>query len=273
MASEIRFEPGLYRGTAEYYDRFRLPYPDTMIADLARRAAPSGQGRLLDLACGTGQLTFPLRNRFAEVWSADAEPGMTEVVRAKAKASGAAHIRTVTIGAEDLHAEPGGFELIVIGNAFHRLPRALVAQRAHGWLKPGGCLALCWSTSPWTGPRDWQRALDGLLRRWQNALDASGRVPAGWDQARKQDPDHDVLSRAGFEPAGLHEFSVEHHWTIRELAGYIRSTSFLPPPVLAEHAAEFDADLAAELGSHAADDRLTETVGYAYRLARKPGLT
>ncbi|MFD8393715.1 hypothetical protein ACFV2N_32050 [Streptomyces sp. NPDC059680] len=114
--------------------------------------------------------------------------------------------------------------------------------------------------------------LAGLLRRWQNALDASGRVPASWDQARKQDPDHDVLSRAGFEPAGLHEFSVEHHWTIRELAGYIRSTSFLPPPVLAEHAAEFDAGLTAELGSHAADGHVTETVAYAYRLAHKPAL-
>ena len=73
MASEIRFEPGLYRGAAGYYDRFRLPYPDAMIADLARRAAPSGHGRLLDLACGTGQLAFPLRGWFAEVWAVDAD--------------------------------------------------------------------------------------------------------------------------------------------------------------------------------------------------------
>ncbi|MER6734570.1 class I SAM-dependent methyltransferase [Streptomyces puniciscabiei] len=270
MVSEIRFEPGLYRGTADYYDRFRLPYPDTMIADLARRAAPSGHGRLLDLACGTGQLTFPLHDRFAEVWSVDAEPGMTEVVRAKADASGAARIRTITVGAEELHAEPGGFELIVIGNAFHRLPRALVAQRAYDWLEPGGCLALCWSTSPWTGPRNWQRALDGMLRGWQDALGASGRVPPGWDRARRQDPDRDVLARAGFEPAGRHEFSVEHRWTIRELAGHIRSTSFLPPSVLADHADDFDAGLTAELGPFAADGHLTETVGYAYELAHKP---
>src|SRR5436190_23859736 len=100
----------------------------------------SGRGRTLDLASGTGQLAFPLCGRFAEVWHADAEPGMTEVVRAKATAAGAAHIRTVTAAAEDLRAEPGSFEMIVIGN---RLRRALVAERAYAWLKPGGCLALC----------------------------------------------------------------------------------------------------------------------------------
>jgi SAM-dependent methyltransferase len=270
MASEVRFEPGLYRGAAGYYERFRLPYPDAMIADLARRAAPSGRGRLLDLACGTGQLAFPLRGWFAEVWAVDAEPGMTEVVRAKAAAAGAARIRAVTAGAEDLRAGSARFELIVIGNAFHRLRRALVAERARAWLEPGGCLALCWSTSPWAGPRDWQQTLDRTLRRWQDVLGTSGRVPPGWDQPRRQDPDRDVVSRAGFEPAGRSEFPVEHHWTIPELAGHIRSTSFLQPPVLAGHAAEFDADLAAELSRFTAGGRLTGTVSFAYELARKP---
>jgi SAM-dependent methyltransferase len=72
----VRFDPALYQGTAGYYEQFRLPYPDAMIADLARRAVPSGRGRLLDLACGTGQLAFPLRDRFTDVWAVDAEPGM-----------------------------------------------------------------------------------------------------------------------------------------------------------------------------------------------------
>ncbi|MFF4213285.1 hypothetical protein ACFYZE_28865 [Streptomyces sp. NPDC001796] len=67
MTGEVRFEPGLYQGTAAYYDRFRLPYPDAMISDLVRRTTPSGSGRLLDLASGTGQFAFPLRGWFAEV--------------------------------------------------------------------------------------------------------------------------------------------------------------------------------------------------------------
>ena len=56
MDDEVRFAPDLYRGSAGYYDRYRLPYPEAMITDLIRRAGVSGRGRLLDLACGTGQL-------------------------------------------------------------------------------------------------------------------------------------------------------------------------------------------------------------------------
>jgi hypothetical protein len=126
------------------------------------------------------------------------------------------------------------------------------------------------STSPWAGPLDWQRAFDGVLRRWRGVLGADGRVPAGWERARRRDPDRDVLARAGFEPGGRHEFAVEHSWTTPELAGHVRSTSFLPATVLGERGAEFDAELAAELGRYAVGGRLAETVGFAFELARKP---
>jgi SAM-dependent methyltransferase len=242
-----------------------------MLTDLSCRTSPSGRGRLLDLACGTGQLAFPLRHRFADVWAVDAESDMTHVIRAKAAATGdAAHVRAVTAKAEDLDMEAGSVELIVIGNAFHRLRRDLVAQRTLTWLEPGGYLALCWSTSPWAGPLDWQRAFGSLLRRWQEALGATSRIPPGAEQKRQLDPDQDVLSRAGFDPAERHQFAVEHRWTIDELAGHVRSTSFLPPSVLTDHAPEFDVDLMTELNPYAIDGHLTETVSFAYDLARKP---
>ncbi|MFF4758401.1 hypothetical protein [Streptomyces sp. NPDC001292] len=101
--------------------------------------------------------------------------------------------------------------------------------------------ALCWSIDPWAGPREWQWQLDGVLRGRPESLGASGRGPAGWDRAREEDPDHAVLSRTGFESAGRHGICEEHHWTIRELARYVRPASFPPPPVFAERGAEFHA--------------------------------
>jgi SAM-dependent methyltransferase len=270
MDNDIEFASDLYRGTAAYYDRYRLPYPDAMIADLVERAAPSGRGRLLDLACGTGQLVFPLAPWFADVWAVDSEPDMIRMVRAKAAAAGpGARIQAGVAAAEELRAEPGSFELIVIGNAFHRLPRQAVAKRAREWLQPGGHLALCWSFSPWEGTLEWQRAFGGLLDRWKTALGATHRVPARHAQARRELPDAELLMDRGFQLAERYEFAVEQQWTLPELAGLIRSTSFLPASVLAEHGAEFDADLAAALGPFTTEGRLADTVSFAYEIARK----
>jgi SAM-dependent methyltransferase len=242
-----------------------------MTADLVRSAQVTGRGRLLDLACGTGQLAFALRHWFAEVWAVDQEPDMIEVVRAKATTAEAPDFRLAVSSAETLGAPAEHFELVVVGNAFHRLDRDLAAGRIYRWLRPGGYLALCWSSQPWTGERSWQRALAAALDRWKAAVGAGHRIPAGWEEARARRPDSEVLSDAGFELAGSREFAIEHRWTLPELAGLIRSTSFLPDAVLGDQAAAFDADLAASLGHHSDDDgAFTETVSFVYELARKP---
>ena len=175
----------------------------------------------------------------------------------------------VVSSVQELDAPPSHFSVVVIGNAFHRLPRDLVASRVHGWLQPGGFLALCWSSGTQAGPLDWQVAFGGLLRRWTEALGGGDRVPANWDQPRRERPDAAVLSGAGFELIGRTEFLVEHHWTVPELAGFARTLSVLPAAALADHSAAFDDSLSAGLGPYARDGRLTETVSFAYELAVK----
>lgn len=55
MGNELQFAADLYRGAAGYYDSYRRHYPDAMIEYVVGQAMVDGQGRLLDLACGTGQ--------------------------------------------------------------------------------------------------------------------------------------------------------------------------------------------------------------------------
>jgi SAM-dependent methyltransferase len=270
MDNELQFAADLYHGAAGYYDSYRLPYPGAMTEYVTDQAAVSGQGRLLDLACGTGQLTFPLRRRFSEVWAVDREPDMVEAVQAKADALKAANTRTVTADAETLDAPPEYFELAVIGNAFHRLRRDLVAGRLLGWLSPGGCVALCWSDAPQAGNEEWQRAFADLLGKWRTMLGAEDRIPANWEEPQRRRPDHQVLSEAGFELAGRWDLTVEHRWSLPELAGWIRSTSFLPAPVLAGQGTAFDADLAGTLGPFMDDGTVRQAVGFVCELGRRP---
>lgn len=95
MPDDIEFRHDLFHGTADYYDRFRLGYPQPMLDDILGRVGLNGRGRLLDLACGTGQIAFALADAFAEVWAVDQEPDMISLVRDKAVAAGAGHVRPV----------------------------------------------------------------------------------------------------------------------------------------------------------------------------------
>jgi ubiquinone/menaquinone biosynthesis C-methylase UbiE len=272
MSEAIEFDRDLYRGTAGDYDRFRVPYPQSMIDDLLARVQPSGHGCLLDLACGTGQITFAVSGGFGEVWAVDQEPDMVDVVRKKAAAAGAGHVRTVISAAEKLEAPPQAFELVAVGNAFHRLHRDAVAASAFEWLQPGGSIALLWSPSPWVGDEGWQHAVSAVMEEWKTRLGVQGRAPAGWDRERQERPDTTVLAEAGFQLVGSNRFPTEHEWTVDKLAGFAYSTSVLPRSVLADRADEFEAELSRALGSHTTGGKLRQTIDFAYELASRPAV-
>lgn len=269
-----RFRADLYRGAARHYEKYRSGYPQALIGDLAERTSADGTRRLLDLACGTGQVSFALREYFAEIWAVDQEADMITLAREKAIAAGdGRRWRFVTAAAEQLRAPQQAFALITIGNAFHRMHRDTVASRSFGWLRSGGYLALAWGGSPYDDPGStapWQLALTGMLRRWHQRPAIGGRIPAGYAADRQALPDTEILAAAGFQLAGRHEFTVSRVWTLDEIAGFVASTSVLSPMALGDDAARFDADLRAELTACQPDGQFRQDATFAYDLARRP---
>lgn len=268
---ELEFRRDLFTGTARYYDRFRVPYPRRLIDDLAARAGADGAGRLLDLGCGPGPISFALHPHFGQIWAVDQEQEMIDVVREKAQAAGIRSIRPLVASAEDLPAPDESFDLVAIGNAFHRLPRRAVAERAWRWLRPGRFLALLWSDGPWPGPAPWQQAAARVAGEWITRTEAQARVPAGYASDREQRPDRDVLAEAGFEVAGRYAFPIIHEWTPDALIGYAFSTSTLSRAALGRSAGSFEADLRRALSACTPEARFTQTIPFACELARRPG--
>jgi len=264
------FRRDLYRGTAEYYDRFRVPYPRDLIDDLAGRSGADGAGALLDLACGTGLISFAMHSYFGHIWAVDQEPDMIGIARHKAGAAGIGSIRFLTSAAEDLSAPDESFDLAAVGNAFHRLNRAAVAARVFRWLRPGGFLALVWGGSPWEGEAPWQQAMSATMDRWRIRTAAQGRIPPGYERARKDRPDLAVLDESGFRRAGSYEFPTAHEWTPETLIGFAYSTSVLSREALGGLAPHFEAELRRELRASEPTGRLRQTIEFAYGLARRP---
>lgn len=115
------FRANAFAGTARDYAKYRPPYPKKLIDALLNRVEVTGRNRILDLACGPGRLAIPLTHFFREVWAIDLEPEMIEVGEEKAREGGINNIKWMVGRAEDLEAEKDSFDLITIGEAFHRL--------------------------------------------------------------------------------------------------------------------------------------------------------
>jgi SAM-dependent methyltransferase len=261
------FRADLYKGTAAYYDRFRRPYPEALFADLRLRVPITGTGRLLDLACGTGQVAVPLAAWFTETVALDAEPETVAFASQKAARHGPSSVKWLAGTAEEA-AVDGQFELIAVGTAFHRLDRRAVARRMRQLVADSGAVALLWSPVPSDGDEPWQRELRQVIVDWLDRAGSGERIPPGWEASRAASPDREVLERAGFAYEGRFEFGREDVWTVESLIGFLHSTSILSRPALGGAVEAFETDVARRLGPFSSDGTFRHQTSCAYELAR-----
>jgi ubiquinone/menaquinone biosynthesis C-methylase UbiE len=107
-------------------------------------AVTAGPGdQVVDLGCGTGQLSLPLAGRGARVLAVDVSPVMVRRLEERIIECSAVGLDCVTVPIESLALPPGSADLIVTSYALHHLRDAdkarLVAVAWH-WLRPGGTL-------------------------------------------------------------------------------------------------------------------------------------
>ena len=177
----------------------------------------------------------------------------------------------VVSSVQDLDAPPSHFSVVVIGNAFHRLPRDLVRTGCSGWLQPGGFLALCWSSGHPGRDRSTGRSPSAVCCAGggRRSAAATASPPTGTSRGGNG-PTPPCSPRPGSRLIGrIRVPGRAPTGRCRNSPGYARSLSVLPAAALADHSAAFDDSLSAELGPYARDGRLTETVSFAFELAVK----
>src|SRR5437867_3089397 len=143
--------PTAFAGTATFYLRYRPPYPDEFLFDLRSHAKTTGDGSLLDLACGPGRVAIPMAPYFNSVLAVDVEAEMIAVGEQEARRRGVSNIAWRVERAEDLQLPARSLELITIGEAFHRLDQERILKRAVGWLQRRGSLATLGAEPVWRG--------------------------------------------------------------------------------------------------------------------------
>jgi SAM-dependent methyltransferase len=209
---------------------------------------------------------------FREVWGVDQEPDMIERARNKAARAGASNVRWIVGRAEDVDVPEDSVELVVIGNAFHRLDRFRVARGALDWLPPGRCLAIAGSSSLGTGKEEWQALARRVLGRDRPPEQpASKTIPVATPGAVDRTLSHqEVLTQAGFEEVEQYDFPTPHVWALDSFIGYLYSTSFASKASLSSSAESIEEELRRELLAYDPSGRYPETIAFSYILGRVP---
>lgn len=261
---------GLFEGTAEDYDRYRLPYPDTLVELIREHVRPDGTGRLIDLGAGTGHVARALRPCFADVMAVDPEPDMVEYGRARSAREGDG-IEWRLGRAEDVDFPAASIDVVAAGNAFHRFDRPEVAKKAAAWLRPDGAIVLMWSNSftdpAWVESGQLQAEISRVLAEWQRRCGADARVPAGWE--RHAYPDEAVLRDAGFPRVVACKVTVHHTWTVDTIIGFLRGTSAWSRSAMGDFHDAFEADMRKTLLGVDRSGRYEQDVSYGAQVARR----
>jgi ubiquinone/menaquinone biosynthesis C-methylase UbiE len=125
---------------ADEYDRRRPAYPDELV-DQACRVADIGSGdRVLEVGCGSGQLTRSLVARGLRVTAL--EPGKRLIELARQNLEGAGDVEFVNAQFEDASLPHERFKAVFSASAFHWIDPEVSWQKVADVLVPGGTLAL-----------------------------------------------------------------------------------------------------------------------------------
>ena len=125
---------------AAEYDRHRPTYPDELV-DQACRVAGIGSGdHVLEVGCGSGQLTRGLVARGLHVTAL--EPGKRLIALARQNLEGAGEVEFVNAQFEDALLPREQFQAVFSASAFHWLDPKVSWQKTADVLVPGGTLAL-----------------------------------------------------------------------------------------------------------------------------------
>jgi trans-aconitate methyltransferase len=242
-----------FRGEiADLYHRFRRGYPPSVIEELVAAFGLMQDDLVVDLGCGTGQLTIPLARRVRAALGVDPEGDMLARARTAAAEAGVSDIGWLL--GSDADVVPtlralvgdGGVAAVCIGQALHWMDHERLFAQLRPLLRSGGGIAVVTNGVPlWLQDSAWSRALRSFLTEWLGA--PVGRT-CGTDAASQASYEA-ALAAAGFDVT-TRRVEYAEELDLEQLTGGVYSAlpvDRLPPPSRREAFAE---RLAAALEDH-----------------------
>ncbi|ADU10804.1 Methyltransferase type 11 [Micromonospora sp. L5] len=234
---------------ATYYAQHRRGYPPEVLDALAAAFQLGADDTVVDLGCGTGQLSLPLADRVGTVIGMDPEPDMLAIARRTALDQGIGNATWVLGSDGDVPALArllGGRTVgaLTVAVAIHFVDRDALFEAARPLVRPGGGIAVVTNGEPlWMQDTEWSAALRGCLERMLGHP-VTGRCQT--DEAGRR-RNRKALVRAGYR---YEETSVRYDapLTVDDMVGGVFSAMSAERLPSSRQRATFAADVRDALG-------------------------
>ncbi|WP_280303309.1 class I SAM-dependent methyltransferase [Nocardia abscessus] len=227
---------GLFAGTAWHYARYRPGYPREFLDDMIERLGLRGTGRLLDLGCGTGQLTLPLAAHVAEAVGMDPEPEMLTEASRQARERDVTNVTWTQGTSAELPGDLGHFRLVTMGRSFHWMDREQVLTALDEMVDDGGGLVIANDSCLIRPTTTWQQAIEEVQRSFLPPEHQHGPTPTA-DPRKTHDQ---VLANSPFCQVNRKVYEFLRPWTIEQAIGYLYSTSLPLRQMLGDQQGAFE---------------------------------
>jgi ubiquinone/menaquinone biosynthesis C-methylase UbiE len=164
--SKRRHQRTLFDRVAQLYHDCRPGYPAELVEFAVATGGLGAGSSVLEVGCGTGQLTESLAGRGFSLTAIDISPSM--IATACRRLAGSAVTFQVS-SFEGFAAAEASFDLIVSGTAFHWVDPEVQFQKSARLLRPGGWLALLATAERYDDPFG-----SALLGMWVARSDDGG---------------------------------------------------------------------------------------------------
>jgi len=260
----VRLEPHRFRSTIPYYTRYRVPYPDALIAVVAERCGIGPGSQVLDLGCGPATLAIAFARHGATVTAMDPDADMLAVAKAAAAEAGVT-LRLIEGSSYDLGPAIGRFRLVTMGRSFHWMDRAATLAALDGMIEPGGAIAMFGNEHREAPGPDWRALVKRLREKFVPELAAERR-----QRTIEREGHEAVLSRSAFSRIAGNGVIVRRALTPDEIAGNVYSHSDTSPDALGDRRQAFETELRAGLAELSAEGGFAEVQWVTAVIATRP---
>ncbi|HEY4113666.1 MAG TPA: methyltransferase domain-containing protein [Rhizomicrobium sp.] len=247
------YDPRRFQSAVPYYARYRLGYPQSLIAKVIELVGLKHGDAVLDLGCGPGTLAIPFAKAGMRVTAVDPEPEMLAACEAAADAAGVA-LGVKQGSSFDMPQGIGPFRLVTMGRSFHWMDREATLAMLDALVTQDGAVVHFDDEHPRTVENTWRRVLTDLG-------DTYGRAGAPHIVERRS-PEYrtheSYFLYSPFRRIERYGVVVQREITADDVVGLAYSLSYTAPQKLGDRKDEFERELRAALAELSPEGRFTE---------------